>query len=377
MDHCDVLIIGTGAVGSAAMYYLAERGVNVVGLDRFPVAHDKGSSHGQTRIIRLAYFEHPNYVPLLRRSYELWKDLEEKSGNQLYSETGIIQIGPTDGEIVTGVKASAQEHGLEIENLTASDVTSRYPGFMVPEGMEAVFEKRAGFLKVEQSIKAYIKLALNYGAELHTDVSVDNWKRSSSNGIEVTTSRGVFSADNLIITAGAWAKDLLRPLNLNLTVARKPLFWFESDRTYDIGAGCPAFFYETPQGSFYGFPSIDELGLKVAEHTSGDPVLDPLKVDRTLHKTDKAKIDGFIGSHLSKMHDPRMTDHKICMYTRSEDEHFIVDSIPGSPHVNFVAGLSGHGFKMASVLGEIMADLAINKSTNHPIDFLSAKRFIQ
>jgi len=377
MDHCDVLIIGTGAVGSAAMYYLAERGVNVVGLDRFPVAHDKGSSHGQTRIIRLAYFEHPNYVPLLRRSYELWKDLEEKSGNQLYSETGIIQIGPADGEIVTGVKASAQEHNLEIENLTASDVTSRYPGFMVPEGMEAVFEKRAGFLKVEQSIKAYINLALNCGAELHTGVSVYNWKRSSGNGLEVTTNRGVFSADNLIITAGAWAKDLLRPLNLNLTVARKPLFWFESDRTYDIEAGCPAFFYETPQGSFYGFPSIDELGLKVAEHTSGDPVLDPLKVDRSLHKTDKAKIDGFIASHLSKMHDPRMTDHKICMYTRSEDEHFIVDSIPGSPHVNFVAGLSGHGFKMASVLGEIMADLAINKSTNHPIDFLSAKRFSQ
>ena len=377
MDHCDVLIIGTGAVGSAAMYYLAERGVNVVGLDRFPVAHDKGSSHGQTRIIRLAYFEHPNYVPLLRRSYELWKDLEEKSRNQLYSETGIIQIGPADGEIVTGVKASAQEHNLEIENLTASDVTSRYPGFMVPEGMEAVFEKRAGFLKVEQSIKAYINLALNYGAELHTGVSVDNWKRTSGNGIEVTTSRGVFSADNLIITAGAWAKDLLRPLNLNLTVARKPLFWFESDRTYDIEAGCPAFFYETPQGSFYGFPSIDELGLKVAEHTSGDPVLDPLKVDRSLHKTDKAKIDGFIASHLSKMHDPRMTDHKICMYTRSEDEHFIVDSIPGSPHVNFVAGLSGHGFKMASVLGEIMADLAINKSTNHPIGFLSTKRFSQ
>ena len=377
MDHCDVLIIGTGAVGSAAMYYLAERGVNVVGLDRFPVAHDKGSSHGQTRIIRLAYFEHPNYVPLLRRSYELWKDLEEKSGNQLYSETGIIQIGPADGEIVTGVKASAQEHNLEIENLTASDVTSRYPGFMVPEGMEAVFEKRAGFLKVEQSIKAYINLALNYGAELHTGVSVDNWKRISGNGIEVTTSRGAFSADNLIITAGAWAKDLLRPLNLNLTVARKPLFWFESDRTYDIEAGCPAFFYETPQGSFYGFPSIDELGLKVAEHTSGDTVLDPLKVDRSLHKTDKAKIDGFIASHLSKMHNPRMTDHKICMYTRSEDEHFIVDSIPGSPHVNFVAGLSGHGFKMASVLGEIMADLAINKSTNHPIDFLSAKRFSQ
>jgi len=375
MDHCDVLIIGTGAVGSAAMYYLAERGVNVVGLDRFPVAHDKGSSHGQTRIIRLAYFEHPNYVPLLNRSYELWKDLEEKSGNQLYSETGIIQIGPADGEIVAGVRESAQQHGLEIENLTASDVTSRYPGFLVPEGMEAVFEKRAGFLKVEQSIKTYIDLALNYGAELHTGVSVDSWKRSSDNRIEVITDRGVFSADNLIVTAGAWATDLLRPLNLNLTVVRKPLFWFESDRTYDIEAGCPAFFYETPQGAFYGFPSIDELGLKVAEHTSGDPVLDPLKIDRSLHKTDKTKIDGFITRHLSKMHNPRMTDHKICMYTRSEDEHFIVDSIPGSPQVNFVAGLSGHGFKMASVLGEIMADLAINKSTNHPIEFLSAKRF--
>ena len=377
MNHSDVLIIGTGAVGSAAMYYLAERGVKVIGLDRFPVAHDKGSSHGQTRIIRLAYFEHPNYVPLLNSSYELWKDLEEKSGNHLYNETGIIQIGPPDGEIVAGVRESANQHGLQIENLTESDVISRYPGFLLPEDMEAVFEKRAGFLMVEQCIETYINLALNYGAELHTGVSVKNWQSCSDNRIEVFTDCGVFSADNLIITAGAWATDLLRPLNLNLTVVRKPLFWFESGETYNVESGCPAFFYETPEGSFYGFPSIDDSGLKVAEHTSGDPVSDPLNLDRSLQKNDKIKIDNFIARHLPKMSSARMTDHKVCMYTRSEDEHFIVDSMPGSPNVSFVAGLSGHGFKMASVLGEIMADLAVNKSTNHPIGFLSANRFTQ
>ena len=373
--HSDVIVVGTGAVGSAAMYYLARNGFDVIGLDRFPAAHDKGSSHGQTRIIRLAYFEHPNYVPLLKRSYELWEDLEEVSGSDLYTESGLIQVGPPDGEIVAGVRESAAMHNLTVEEVTQADVQRSYPGFSIPDGMEAVFEKRAGFLKVEKCIQTFLDLAQNSGARLHTGIEVLGWEPDPSDRISVTTNNGVFTADRVIVTAGAWAGDLLDGLGVNLTVVRKSLFWFRSDNIYELDSGCPAFFYETPEGSFYGFPSIDELGLKVAEHTGGEAVVDPLEVDRSKHRDDEAKIEYFLQEYLTTMNSLTLTDHKVCMYTRSPDEDFIIDKVEEYPQISYVAGLSGHGFKMASVLGEIMAHMAIKGSTEHPIEFLSANRF--
>ncbi|MDC0035433.1 N-methyl-L-tryptophan oxidase [Chloroflexi bacterium] len=373
--HSDVIVVGTGAVGSAAMYYLAKNGVDVIGLDRFPVAHDKGSSHGQTRIIRLAYFEHPNYVPLLKRSFELWEELEKVSGFELYTESGLIQVGPPDGEIVAGVRESAAMHNLTVEDVTQSDLKDFYPGFSIPHGMEAVFEKRAGFLKVEKCIETFLDLADKSGAQLYTGIEVLGWELDADHRVTVTTNEGVFTADRIIVTAGAWAGELVKGLRVNLTVVRKPLFWFQSDNVYELDSGCPAFFYETPEGSFYGFPSIDELGLKVAEHTGGEPVLDPLEVDRSKHRKDEAKIEYFLQEYLTGMNAPTLTDHKVCMYTRSPDEDFIIDKVEEYPQVSYVAGLSGHGFKMASVLGEIMADMATKGSTEHPIEFLSANRF--
>ncbi len=373
--HSDVIVIGTGAVGSAAMYYLARNGVDVIGLDRFPAAHDKGSSHGQTRIIRLAYFEHPDYVPLLKRSFELWEELEKVSGIDLYTESGLIQVGPPDGEIVAGVRESAAMHNLTVEDVTQSDLKDFYPGFSIPDGMEAVFEKRAGFLKVEKCIETFLDLADKSGAQLHTGIEVLGWQLDSDDRVKVTTNEGAFAADRIIVTAGAWAGDLIKGLGVNLTVVRKPLFWFQSDNIYELDSGCPAFFYETSEGSFYGFPAIDELGLKVAEHTGGEPVINPLDVDRSKHRSDEAKIEYFLQEYLTAMNSPTLTDHKVCMYTRSPDEDFIIDKVEEYPQVSYVAGLSGHGFKMASVLGEIMADMATKGSTEYPIEFLSANRF--
>jgi len=373
--HSDVIVIGTGAVGSAAMYYLARNGVDVIGLDRFPAAHDKGSSHGQTRIIRLAYFEHPDYVPLLKRSFELWEELEKVSGIDLYTESGLIQVGPPDGEIVAGVRESAAMHNLTVEDVTQSDLKDFYPGFSIPDGMEAVFEKRAGFLKVEKCIETFLDLADKSGAQLHTGIEVLGWQLDSDDRVKVTTNEGAFAADRIIVTAGAWAGDLIKGLGVNLTVVRKPLFWFQSDNIYELDSGCPAFFYETSEGSFYGFPAIDELGLKVAEHTGGEPVINPLDVDRSKHRSDEAKIEYFLQEYLTAMNSPTLTDHKVCMYTRSPDEDFIIDKVEVYPQVSYVAGLSGHGFKMASVLGEIMADMATKGSTEYPIEFLSANRF--
>ena len=228
---------------------------------------------------------------------------------------------------------------------------------------------------MEKCIQTFLDLAQNSGARLHTGIEVLGWEPDPSDRISVTTNNGVFTADRVIVTAGAWAGDLLDGLGVNLTVVRKSLFWFQSDNTYELDSGCPAFFYETPEGSFYGFPSIDELGLKVAEHTGGEPVIDPLEVDRSKRRDDEAKIEYFLQEYLTTMNSPTLTDHKVCMYTRSPDEDFIIDKVKEHPQVSYVAGLSGHGFKMASVLGEIMADMATKGSTEHPIEFLSANRF--
>jgi sarcosine oxidase len=374
MEHTEVVVVGTGGVGSAALWHLARRGVRVVGLDRFPPAHDRGSSHGETRIIRLAYFEHPGYVPLLRRAYALWAELEESSGEHLYRQTGILEIGPPDGELVAGVRAAAAEHELAIEDVPAADFTARFPGFVLPDGMEALFEQQAGYLRVEQCVAAHLRVAEAEGADVRTGVTVERW-RPDGGGVVVDTDQGRIAADRLVVTAGPWAADILGDLGLPLRVIRKPMFWFAADPAHDVDAGCPEFFYETPRGAFYGFPAVGPLGLKVAEHSGGEAVEDPLAVDRSLRRADLDAAARFLVEHLPGVDVERCTHHAVCMYTSTPDGHFVIDRHPEHGQVSFVAGLSGHGFKMANVLGEIMADHVTRDGTDLPVDFLSMSRF--
>jgi len=374
MDRTEVVVIGTGGVGAAAMWHLVRRGARVIGLDRFPPAHDRGSSHGETRMIRLAYFEHSDYVPLLRRSFELWSELSQASGLDLYRETGVVEIGPIGGEIVTGVRSAAAEHGLPIVNLTAAEVMDRFPGFTVPEEMEAVFEERAGFLRVEQCVAAQLDLAVRDGAELRTGVSVAGFT-AEGDGVVVHTDQGDIGADRLVVTAGPWASEVLADLDLPLRVLRKSLFWFEAGPTYDVDAGCPGFLFDTPTGVFYGFPALDHRGVKLAEHSGGAVVHDPLTVDRAIDARDEQSMMRFLESHLPGIRHDRRTHHSVCMYTSTPDGHFVVDRHPEHPQVSFVAGLSGHGFKMTSVLGEIMSDYVTKGTTDFPTAFLSVSRF--
>ena len=374
MEHTEVVCVGTGGVGSAALWHLARRGIKVIGLDRFPPAHDRGSSHGQTRIIRLAYFEHPDYVPLLLRSYELWQELEAASELDLYSETGLLEVGPPDGEIVAGVRAAAAQHDLVVEDLSATAVTARFPGFVAPEGFEAVFEQRAGFLRVERCIAAQLQLAQAAGADLRTGVTVNGWSANGT-GFVVDTDRGAIAAEGLVITAGAWAGQLLADRRLPLTVLRKSLFWFGADSSYDMDTGCPAFFFDTPNGRFYGFPAHDGFGLKVANHSGGDTIDDPLDVDRSLRPADQQEVADFLTTHLPGVDAARPTGHAVCMYTNTPDGHFLVDRHAAHAHLSYVAGLSGHGFKMASALGEILADYATGGGQDPRVGFLSADRF--
>jgi sarcosine oxidase len=373
MTTYDVIVLGTGGVGSAALFHLASRGVRVLGLDRFPPGHDRGSSHGQTRIIRQAYFEHSDYVPLLRRAYELWADLEQRRGQSLFYDVGLLEIGPPDGVVIKGVLESARLHNLEVDRLSPADVASRFPGFHIPDGCEAVFERRAGYLLVEQCVLAHLDEAQKLGAELRTGETVLGWT-ADTGGVTVTTNTQSYSAARLIVTAGAWASQLLSELGVSLHVLAKHLHWYANeDASYRQDSGCPTFFYEMPDGYFYGFPQFDDQGVKIAEHSGGAIVADPLSADRSVDPQDRRRVEQFLSSHLPGVSN-RATHHAVCFYTMSPDEHFIVDRHPRHNQVAFAAGLSGHGFKFSTVLGEVLADLVLNGQTPLPIGFLRYDR---
>ncbi len=369
----DCIVLGTGGVGSAALFHLARRGVRALGLDRFPPGHDRGSSHGDTRIIRQAYFEHPDYVPLLRRAYELWAELEERAGRKLYAEAGLLEVGPRDGIVVPGVLESARSHSLAVEELSPDEVRSRFPGFRVPAGMAAVFERRAGYLRVEDCVRAHAEEALKAGAEIRVPAETLGWRPADS-GVAVRTGSGEVRAGALIITAGAWAAGLLGDAGLRLEVRRKPLLWYRTaDPAYRAERGCPCFLYETAAGIFYGFPEIDRSGLKVAEHSGGEQVEDPLAVDRSLRPSDREPVERFLKEHLPGV-STDLQKHAVCLYTMSPDEHFVVDRLSEKPPVAFAAGLSGHGFKFTSVLGEVLAELVLDGRSRLPVGFLGRER---
>ena len=370
----DVIILGTGGVGSTAAYHLARRGAKVLGLDRFGGGHDRGSSHGETRVIRQAYFEHPDYVPLLMRAYELWRELETECGVDLLHQVGLLQVGPPEGAVVRGVLESARRHGLAVDSLTAEETERRFPGFRVPNGSVGVFEPAAGYLRVERCVLAHLAAAKQGGAEFRTGVSARSWS-SDGSGVRVVTDQGEFTAGTLIITAGPWAPQVLPGLGFALEVRRKHVYWFPAgDRRYHEAGGCPTYLFELPSGVFYGFPQIDDLGLKAAEHSGGAVVADPLNDSRELDAADLERVESFLAAHLPGAGRP-MQRRSVCYYTMSPDEHFLVDRHPQHGNVFFAAGLSGHGFKFTSVLGEALADLATQGSTTLPIGFLSLGRF--
>src|SRR5262245_7660171 len=259
MPSYDVIILGTGGVGSAAAYHLARRGARVLGIDRFHGGHDRGSSHGETRIIRQAYFEHPDYVPLLLRAYQLWRELEQECGLDLLHQVGLLQVGSPEGAVVRGVLQSAHQHGLSVESVSADEVHRRWPGFRVANGMTGVYEPAAGYLRVERCVLAHLAAAKVQGAEFRFGAAVKE-RRAAGNAIEVVTDAGeTYQAAKLIITAGPWAPSLLAGLPITLQPRRKHLYWFAADeRVYHQNNGCPTFLYEVPEGVFYGFPQIDD-----------------------------------------------------------------------------------------------------------------------
>ncbi len=375
METYDCIVIGVGAVGSAALANLAARGTRTLGLERFELGHDRGSSHGHTRAIRLAYFEHPDYVPLLRRAFELWRGLEQRSDIPLYVETGILEAGPEDGELIQGVLRSALDHGLEVQELDRATLTGRFPGVALPDRMRAVFEPLGGYLHVEDCIRAMAAEATTKGAQLQTGVTVKSW-RAEGDGFLVETDRGTFRGASLVLSQGAWSAKEMGGTSLPLRVLRKVQLWYKvRDERYTLANGFVPFAMETPSGQvFYGFPELDGRGVKVAEHSGGEEVMDPSNLERALRRGDQLPVEGFTREFLPGVSD-QCTYHAACMYTESSDGHFIIDRHVEHERVVYAAGLSGHGFKFAPVLGEILADLALEGGTSLPMDFLRCARF--
>ncbi|MDB5171412.1 MAG: Sarcosine oxidase [Phycisphaerales bacterium] len=376
MAHYDVIVAGVGAMGAATCYELARRGTRVLGLEQFDIPHHLGSSTGFSRMIRMAYYEHPDYVPLLRRAYELWDDLESASGQKLLHITGGLYMGPPDGGVVSGSLASARQHGLPHELLDRSQIAERFPQFQLPGDWAALYEPRAGFLLPEKVIAAYADLALHAGAEIHGREPVLDWQ-AGAKGITVRTPRGEYAASHLVFTGGAWTSSLLRDLGIELKVTRQVMGWVwprEPER-FSLGH-FPVWAIDNPAGGLdYGFPLHPENpGLKIAHHAPGQPA-DPNNVIRDPLPADEQTFRPALRQYLPTADGPLLS-LRTCLYTNSPDHHFIIDRHPRHERVTIACGFSGHGFKFASVVGEVLADLATSGKTELPIGFLGLRRFL-
>jgi sarcosine oxidase len=372
----DAIVVGVGGMGSAAAYHLARRGRRVLGLERFTIPNEMGSSHGFSRIIRLAYFEDPSYVPLLRRAYELWRELEQQHGEQILHMTGCLHVGAPGTEIFEGCLRSCREHGLRHEVLTSGQLMERFPAYRLPEGTGGILDAEGGFLVPEKCILAHAAGARAAGAELREGEAVLGWE-AGEGGVKVRTDRGSYQADRLVLTAGSWNGKLTPGLAPVLKPERQVLAWLKVSRPELFqGAAFPVFVMEVPEGMYYGFPLFagGPPGLKLGRmHHRLEPA-DPDLLDRqAAGPEDEEVLRSFAARYLPEGSGPAQA-MKVCMFTNTPDEHFLIDLVPGEPRVAIGAGFSGHGFKFCSVVGEVLADLATEGTTRHDIGLFRAAR---
>ena len=374
----DVIVLGLGAMGSAAAYQLSAAGRSVLGLEQFGPAHDKGSSHGRSRIIRQAYFEDPAYVPLLHRSYELWNRLEQESGRHLLTMTGGLMLGRADTDVVAGSLRSAREHQLPHEILDADEIRRRFPPFTPEAEDRGLYEERAGFLDPEGCITAHLDRAGQLGAELHFDEAVTEW-RVVGGGVSVVTAGGTYEAAAAVISPGAWGPRVLHELCLPLVVERQVMYWFDpvgGTAPFEVGR-FPVYIWETADGTqFYGFPAQDGPGggAKVATFRLNGSETTPETIDRTIHDDETDRMRAAVRGRVGALDAPLLWA-KTCMYTTTPDEHFVIGIHPEHPQVALAAGFSGHGYKFASVVGEILAELVVDGRTRHEITLFAPERF--
>lgn len=372
----DVIVVGVGAMGSAACWHLAQRGARVLGLERFDIPHSQGSSHGVSRIIRQPYYEDPAYIPMLLRAYHLWRTLESTTKLELLVVTGSIDGGPEAGPLFQGALASARLHGLRHEALTAREIAVRFPAYRLPPGSAAVFQPDGGLLASERAIVAHVMAAQALGADVRAREKVIGWEaRPGGEGVVVTTDKGRYEAGTLILSAGAWMGALVPELKPLAVPERQVLAWLQphTPALFDR-ARFPVFNLDVPEGRYYGFPVYEVPGFKFGRYHHLGETVDPDALRREPDAADEALLRAFAQTYFPEGAGPTMA-LRACLFTNTPDEHFIVDRHPEHAQVVLASPCSGHGYKFASVIGEILADLTTGeRRTRHDIGFLALDR---
>ena len=372
----DALVVGLGAMGSAALYHLSARGGRVVGVDRFAPPHTLGSTHGRSRIIREAYFEHPSYVPLVRKAYANWAALEDRSGSKLFQKTGGLMMGAPESGLVRGSLESARLHDIDVETLSADAIMSRFPALVAEQGMIGVLERNAGMLFPEACVRAHLDLARALGAEVCTGTTVTGLSRSGG-AVTAETTDGPIRARRLILAAGPWTSGLLEMLgaSIPLVVERQTMHWFEPvrDRELLLPKRLPVTLIEHGAGRiFYFMPNVGD-GVKAAIHYEGEYTTAEA-IDREIRASDvdpaKALLARFLPAAAGAVR-----ESAVCLYTNTPDLDFVIDTVEGMPNVILASACSGHGFKFASAVGEIVAQLAVGEQPAVDISHFRAARF--
>lgn len=372
-NHHDIIVIGVGGMGSAATYHLAKRGYDVLGLEQFDIPHEKGSNHGVTRIIRKAYFEDTSYIPLLQRAYELWETLQEENGRQLLHRHGSITAGRPDEKNFNGAIQACERYSLPYEVLASNELSNRFPGYQLPEEFQAVYQPDGGFLASDRCLIAHVEEAFENGGEVHAREKVLDWSVTSE-GVRVESEDDEYTADRLIISAGPWAQEIIDELKGRATPERQVLGWFQPKASSHFAPdNFPVFTATLDRGPYYGFPVFETPGFKIGRHHHLEQDTTPEALDETPRPEDEQLLRDIAEEYFPTGAGPTMR-LTTCLYTNSPDEQFIIDTHPDHPEVVIAAGFSGHGYKFCSVVGEILADLATEGQTEHPIGLFRLER---
>jgi sarcosine oxidase len=369
-ERFDVAVVGIGATGSAVLHELARRGGRVIGIEQFDPGHDRGSSHGESRILRLSYFEHPSYVPMLVAAREKWMALDQDTeGEKLFVETGCLEVGPPNAELVQRSLQASRRHHLDVEELTGGEIEQRFPAFRLPKDWFGIFQPQGGFVRPEMAIRRHVDLATRAGARLLTRTRVERLE-SRPDGVRLILPGGELVAEAVVVTAGAWLQQLVSQSRMPLAISRQVVGWFEPDDASLFAVGrFPVFLLATGQDAYYGFPDLGS-GFKMASHVLGPSLASADALRQDAAAADENRIRMALGRYLPEA-DGRCLRMQTCMYTNTPDGHFLLDRAEHDARIVIGSACSGHGFKFAPVLGEILADMAQNKPPRFPIDGFS------
>ncbi len=379
MTNYDTIVIGAGAMGSAASYYLSQRGQRVLLLEQFELDHRQGSSYGYSRIIRYSY-DHPEYVELAKDAYGLWFALQEELGERLYVKTGGIDFGPAANKTLNATIGAVRAGGIEYELLSPAQAQRRFPQFRFADDFQVLYQPDTGFIKASKAVRGHLRLAEANGVVIKDQTAVQAI-RPHTDSVTLETEAGQYAAGQLIVTAGAWARELLHQTGLKLPL--RPLrcqlnFMAPANSALYEAERCPVWIAHVsglfPE-SVYGIPSHAGSGFKIAFH-GGPPISQLAELDYEPEAENVAKLRPFMQAHIPGIANAPARESRICLYTQSPDEHFIIDAHPEYKHIVIGAGFSGHGFKFSTLIGKMLSDIALDGATPHNDSLFKLARFL-